>query len=91
VTFTSILAGLRVTAKITLREVTVGVRLSVAQILNRRLKELFIPVVAVTGVGLVAGQSGMMAGMIGVRVGRSLVGKMVSICRVSLSLSLIHI
>lgn len=52
---------------------------------NRRLKELFIRVVVAVGVGREAGLSGMMAGMIGVRVGRSLVGKMASMHRVNLS------
>ncbi|TAE00450.1 MAG: hypothetical protein EAZ78_15430 [Oscillatoriales cyanobacterium] len=46
---------------------------------------MFIRVVAAVGVGREAGLYGMMVGMIGVRVGRSLVGKMASICLVNLS------
>jgi hypothetical protein len=40
---------------------------------------------AVVGVGLGAGQYGMMVGMIGVKVGRSLVGKMGNMRLVNLS------
>ena len=77
--FPSIRVGVRVTANRHLKEVTVGLKQSAVMTQNLELKVRLLRVVAVVGVGLVAGLFGMMGGIIGVKLGRIRVGIMVSI------------
>ena len=85
--FPSIRVGVRVTVNRRLKEVIVGLKQSAVMTQNLGLKVRLLRVVAVVGLGVVAGLSGMMGAIIGVKVGRSLVGRMGSI-RVSLTLKM---